>query len=171
MFALDPAKLSSVLSKIHESCGQHRFTLATAESCTGGLLSALLTSRSGSSSYFIGGICSYSNEMKSTLLGVSAELIMQHGAVSESVAKAMAIGIRHTSRATFSVAVTGIAGPGGGSLEKPVGTVYCAWASEKSVDVERLQLQGDREAIRGQTCLIALAGLEQRLLSLSKEVS
>ena len=171
MFAFNEEELKSILGKLHETCLTRKVTLATAESCTGGLLSAILTSKSGSSAYFLGGVCAYSNEMKTKILGVPAEWIAEAGAVSEPVAKSMAEGARAFSGADFTVAVTGIAGPGGGTSEKPVGTVYCAWATDKGTDGQRLQLFGDRDSIRAQTCLIALAGLISRILSNSQEVS
>ena len=171
MFAFDEEELKSMLDKVHTTCLDRKVTLATAESCTGGLLSAILTSRSGSSAYFLGGVCSYSNDIKIKILAVPDALIAKAGAVSELVAKSMAEGARAFSGADYTVSVTGIAGPGGGSVEKPVGTVYCAWTSDKGTEVERLQLKGNRDSIRAQTCLIALAGLLSRILSNSQEVS
>lgn len=171
MFDLDAKELNPILSKLHETCLRRKVTLTTAESCTGGLISALLTSKAGSSAYFLGGVCSYSNELKTTLLDVPANVIIEAGAVSDLVAKSMAKGARERTGADYAISVTGIAGPGGGSPGRPVGTVYCAWATAKSVDVERLQLHGDRDSIRAQTCLIALAGLYSRILTHSEEVS
>lgn len=170
MFAFDPALFQNPLHRIHRLCTDTRLTIGTAESCTGGLLSGLLTHLSGSSAYFLGGICSYSNEVKTHLLGVPAGLIAQEGAVSEAVAKLMANGARKTLGSDFAIAVTGIAGPSGGSKEKPVGTVYCAWSSAQQTEVQLLRLQGDREQIRAQTCLVALEGLYTRILTLQKEV-
>ncbi|MBC7658741.1 MAG: CinA family protein [Chitinophagaceae bacterium] len=160
-----------MLGNLHDECLARKVTLATAESCTGGLISSVLTSKSGSSAYFLGGVCSYSNEVKTKLLGVPAELIKKMGAVSDEVAKAMAEGACDFSGADYTVSVTGIAGPGGGTQSKPVGTIYCAWTTANGTDVERLQLKGDRDSIRAQTCLIALAGLLSRILMNSKEVS
>jgi len=171
VFAFNAKELNSILIKLHETCLTRKITLATAESCTGGLISAILTSKSGSSAYFLGGVCSYSNETKTKLLNVPADLIVEAGAVSEDVAKLMAEGARAFSGADFAVSVTGIAGPGGATPGKPVGTVYCAWAMDKTTEVERLQLHGDRDSIRAQTCLIALAGLYSRIVTNSKEVS
>ncbi len=155
--------MSSILAALHTDCQHFRLTLGTAESCTGGLLSALLTRTAGSSTYFLGGVCSYSNEAKTTMLGVPADLIRSRGAVSSEVAEAMVRGALDRLGSDYAIAVTGIAGPGGGTSEKPVGTVYCAWGSKDGVDIERLQLQGDRDSIRAQTCLIALAGLQKRI--------
>lgn len=165
MFAIHHREFDPVLTKLHELLIDRKITLATAESCTGGLLSSLLTEKSGSSRYFLGGVCSYSNEAKHKLLAVPEELILNHGAVSELVAKSMAEGARTSFAADYSVSVTGIAGPGGGTREKPVGTVFVAFSRKSKIEVERLQLSGDRDAIRAQTCLFALANLYQRILS------
>ncbi len=135
----------------------HRLRLVTAESCTGGLIAAACTALSGSSEWFERGMVSYSNESKTELLGVPAELIARHGAVSEEVARAMAEGALSHSRADLALAVTGIAGPTGGSPAKPVGTVWLAWSRTGGVTGARLlQLGGDRAAIRLQTVLLAL---------------
>ena len=134
--------------------------LATAESCTGGLIAAACTSVAGSSDWFERGFVTYSNEAKSELLGVDAALIAAEGAVSESVVRAMAEGALAHSPADLAVAVTGIAGPGGGSASKPVGLVWLALAQRGgAVAAERLQLGGDRAAVRAQTVQIALARL------------
>ena len=143
--------------------------LATAESCTGGLIAAACTSVAGSSDWFERGVVSYSNEAKTQLLGVPPALIERCGAVSEEVARAMAAGVLAQAAVQLSVAVTGIAGPGGGSPDKPVGTVWLAWAmkageGDAELGARRLQLQGDRSAVRQQTveqafaCLQALLG-------------
>ncbi len=113
MFAIDPTEFNPVLQKLHEHCLTSKTTLATAESCTGGLISSLLTSKSGSSAYFLGGVCSYSNEAKIRILGVAEGLIREHGAVSELVAKEMAEKALLVFESDFAVSVTGIAGPGG----------------------------------------------------------
>jgi nicotinamide-nucleotide amidase len=131
--------------------------IATAESCTGGLIAAACTSVAGSSDWFERGFVSYSNAAKSELLGVEARLIATEGAVSESVALAMAGGALARSPADLAVAVTGIAGPGGGSASKPVGLVWLALARRGGATAaERLQLAGDRAAVRSQTVRIAL---------------
>ena len=131
--------------------------LATAESCTGGLIAAACTSVAGSSDWFERGIVSYSNAAKIEALGVDAALIAAHGAVSEAVARAMAAGAVARSRADLVVAVTGVAGPGGGTPAKPVGTVWLATARRHgAVDAERLQLSGDRTRIRELTVQRAL---------------
>ena len=134
--------------------------LATAESCTGGLIAAACTGLAGSSDWFERGVVSYSNEAKTELLGVPAELIAQHGAVSGEVVRAMADGIASRSRANIAVAVTGIAGPGGGSQAKPVGTVWIAIALRgQPTAVTLLQLKGDRAAVRQQTVAWAMRAL------------
>jgi nicotinamide-nucleotide amidase len=126
----------------------NRATIAVAESCTGGLLAERLTSLPGSSAYFLGGVTCYSNEMKTNLVGVPAEMIAAKGAVSPEVALALADGIRRRSGATVGLGVTGIAGPGGGTPEKPVGLVYLAIKANGASRERRLQLPGDRDRIR-----------------------
>lgn len=125
--------------------------LCTAESCTGGLIAAACTDLAGSSDWFERGFVTYSNEAKTELLGVPAELIEAHGAVSEAVARAMAGGALARSHAQLSVAVTGVAGPGGGSAAKPVGTVWFGFAVHGQVHSERLLFAGDRAEVRRQT--------------------
>jgi nicotinamide-nucleotide amidase len=136
--------------------------LATAESCTGGLIAAACTDLSGSSNWFERGFVSYSNEAKTELLGVDPGLIAQHGAVSEVVARAMAFGAVRHSRAQVSVAVTGIAGPNGGSPDKPVGTVWFGFQVDGQLTSETRRFDGDRAAVRAATVQHAL----QRLLQL-----
>ncbi|MGH7247402.1 MAG: CinA family nicotinamide mononucleotide deamidase-related protein, partial [Pseudomonadota bacterium] len=123
-------------------------TVATAESCTGGLLGERLTRVPGSSSFFLGGAICYSNNMKTKLAGVPAALIETHGAVSKPVAQAMAEGIRARAGASYGIGVTGVAGPGGGTPEKPVGLVFIAVADEHSTQVREFRFPGDRERIR-----------------------
>jgi nicotinamide-nucleotide amidase len=141
---------------------RHRM-LATAESCTGGLIAAECTDLSGSSVWFDRGFVTYSNEAKSHMLGVSPELIQLYGAVSEPVALAMALGAVYRSKATAAVAVTGIAGPTGGSPGKPVGTVWIAWCLDGQTSAELKHFVGDRQSIRRQTVEAALQGLLERL--------
>ena len=131
--------------------------IATAESCTGGLIAAACTSLAGSSDWFERGFVTYSNEAKSEMLGVPAALIAVHGAVSAPVAAAMAEGALAHSRAAFSVSVTGIAGPGGGSAAKPVGTVWIGVAArDEKAAATLLQASGDRAAIRAASVARAL---------------
>lgn len=138
--------------------------IATAESCTGGMIAASLTDIAGSSDSYERGFVTYSNESKAELLGVSADLIAAHGAVSEPVARAMAEGALTRSLADIAVAVTGIAGPGGGSPNKPVGLVYIAAARRgEEVLVERHQFPGDRSAVRRSTVQRALELLLSRV--------
>lgn len=139
--------------------------LATAESCTGGMISAVCTDLAGSSTWFERGFVTYSNEAKNELLGVDAALIAVHGAVSEEVARAMASGALARSRAQVSVAVTGVAGPTGGSAAKPVGTVWFGFALPGRLVSEVRRFDGDRAAVRSATVQHAL----QRLLQLLRE--
>lgn len=135
--------------------------MATAESCTGGLIAATCTELAGSSNWFERGFVSYSNAAKCELLGVDAALIDAHGAVSEPVVRAMAVGALAHSRAQVAVAVTGVAGPSGGSAAKPVGTVWLAWATPTGVTSEVQHFAGDRAAVRQATVHHALARLAE----------
>ena len=137
--------------------------LATAESCTGGLIAGACTDLSGSSDWFERGFVTYSNAAKTELLGVPAALIDTHGAVSEPVARAMAEGAVAHSHAQLAVAVTGVAGPTGGSADKPVGTVWFGWCVNGSTHSECQRFDGDRAAVRAATVRHALAGLLARL--------
>jgi nicotinamide-nucleotide amidase len=139
--------------------------LATAESCTGGLIAAACTDLAGSSDWFERGFVSYSNAAKTELLGVDAALIERDGAVSESVVRAMAQGALAHSHAQVAVAVTGIAGPSGGSAAKPVGTVWLGWALPTGVVSEVQQFAGDRAAVRAATVRHALKRLVELLQS------
>jgi nicotinamide-nucleotide amidase len=150
----------------HTSCGQladllfeRQLFLATAESCTGGLIAAACTDLAGSSQWFERGFVTYSNAAKTQLLGVDPVLIEAHGAVSEPVARAMAFGAIRQSEAQVSIAVTGIAGPTGGSAEKPVGTVWFGFSVLGSLHSEKQCFAGDRAAIRQQTVQHALVTL------------
>lgn len=134
--------------------------LATAESCTGGWVAQAATAIAGSSAWFDRGFVTYSNPAKTDVLGVPAALLARHGAVSEPVARAMAEGALARSRAQVAVAITGIAGPDGGTAEKPVGTVWFAWAMQgQGTRAEQRRFGGDREAVRRQSVAIALEGL------------
>lgn len=140
-------------------------TLATAESCTGGLVSALITAISGSSAVYLGSIVSYANEVKNRLLGVPAEVLAHDGAVSEACAKAMAAGARKAIDADYALAITGLAGPGGATPDKPVGLVYLALATPTGgVIVQKCHFAGDRDAVRTQT---AAKGLDMLLEALA----
>ena len=137
--------------------------MATAESCTGGRIAGACTDLSGSSAWFERGFVTYSNDAKHELLGVPRELIAQHGAVSQPVAAAMAEGALRHARTQVSVAVTGVAGPTGGSPDKPVGTVWFGWATPAGVSTECLRFDGDRAAVREATVRHAIAGLITRV--------
>lgn len=130
--------------------------LVTAESCTGGMISSACTDLAGSSTWFERGFVTYSNEAKTELLGVDAALIEAHGAVSEQVARAMAFGAVRHSQAQVSIAVTGVAGPSGGSAAKPVGTVWFGFSVQGVLHSEMVRFDGDRAAVRQQTVLHAL---------------
>jgi len=140
------------------------YTLAVAESCTGGLLAQRLTDIPGSSKYFIEGVVTYANDAKVRALGVEPILLLEHGAVSAPVAEAMAEGIRRRAETDFGVSITGIAGPGGGTDEKPVGTVFIAIASEAGTEHRKLKLPGDRQLIRWRASQAALDLLRRRLI-------
>jgi nicotinamide-nucleotide amidase len=139
-------------------------TLAVAESCTGGLLAERITSVSGSSRYFLGGAVVYSNALKTELAGVPAEMIERHGAVSREVAAALAEGIRYRCESTLGVGVTGVAGPGGGSPEKPVGLVFHAVASDSGTEVVQRNFPGDRKRIRRFASTMALDMVRNKLM-------
>ena len=143
------------------------FKIALAESCTGGLLAAQLTSLAGSSDWFERGFVTYSNQAKKESIGVPKELIEQYGAVSEEVARAMAEGVLNHSLAHVSAAITGIAGPGGGSANKPVGMVCFAWGMQVDDQIQTRsqtkQFSGDRQSIREQACVYAIESLLEQL--------
>jgi len=153
IFSRDGSSLESVVA--HELL-QHNATIAAAESCTGGLLAERLTTIPGSSAYFLGSVVCYSNELKTAWAGVPSELITAKGAVSPEVAVALAQGIRRAVGSTLGVGITGIAGPGGGSEEKPVGTVHIAVASPTGVRERAVRFIGDRDMVRMQASQAAL---------------
>jgi nicotinamide-nucleotide amidase len=144
-----------------------RKSVATAESCSGGWVAKALTDIPGSSRAFAYGIVSYSNGAKESILGVQTDTLIEHGAVSEAVVREMAEGVLQLSGADFGVAVSGVAGPGGGSEEKPVGMVWFGWARRKKrgcdVFAECRQFAGDRNEVRRQSVLVALEGVRERL--------
>jgi nicotinamide-nucleotide amidase len=137
--------------------------ITTAESCTGGLVAGAITAVAGSSAWFDRGFVTYSDEAKIEQLGVARETLATYGAVSTHTAAEMAAGALRASRARWAVAITGVAGPGGGSIEKPVGMVCFGWASSAGVASERRQLGGDRAEVRRESVRIALVGLIERL--------
>ena len=161
IYSTDGKPLEAVVGELLASAGA---TVAAAESCTGGLLMSRLTDVPGSSAYVESGVVCYSNRAKTELAGVPAELIAQHGAVSEQVARAMAEGVRGRADATVGIGITGIAGPSGGSAEKPVGTVCLAILSGEETHVRTLRLIGNREQIKYQATQAALNLLRLMLL-------
>ena len=144
--------------------GRHR--LVSAESCTGGWIAKTVTDIAGSSEWFDCGVVTYSNESKTALLGVAEETLATHGAVSEATARAMALGAIKRSRADWAVAVTGIAGPTGGTPHKPVGMVCFAWAQrDGACEALTCQFSGDRAGIREQAVRLALSGTLKRVIA------
>jgi nicotinamide-nucleotide amidase len=141
---------------VAEALLERGLTVATAESCTGGLLAGRLTARAGSSAYVLGGFVTYSNEAKHDLVGVPAELIDRVGAVSAEVAQAMASGARAALGADIGVGITGVAGPGGGSAEKPVGLVHLCVASGAASVARRVRLPGNRSDVRARAVVVAM---------------
>jgi nicotinamide-nucleotide amidase len=139
---------ADLASIVLEACREKHATIAVAESCTGGLLGARLTAVPGSSDVVLGGVIAYGNDVKRDLLGVRQETIEAHGAVSEPVVREMATGVRARTKATIGVGVTGVAGPSGGTPEKPVGTVWIATDMEGKVETRLLKLIGDRAEVR-----------------------
>jgi nicotinamide-nucleotide amidase len=160
LFGEDERTISEIVLDL---CRVRGLTLATAESCTGGMVASRLTSVPGASDVFVGSVVAYANGVKEAGLGVSAELIAEHGAVSEEVAAAMAAGARARLGADVAVAVTGVAGPGGGSPEKPVGLVFAHAVGPDGTKTVRTELPGDREMIRGRATAASLH-LVRRLL-------
>lgn len=153
------AALVALAERLQGACLSRRLSVATAESCTGGLVAEAITSIAGSSGYFLGGFVTYSDELKTAALGVPAEMIRSHGAVSAQVARAMASGARDRTGATLATAVTGIAGPDGGTAAKPVGLVYIGLAWPADVDVRRFQFGADRDGNRHEATAAALEWL------------
>ncbi|GAB6053336.1 hypothetical protein JCM17960_21560 [Magnetospira thiophila] len=158
-------KHQAQIEELFHACRTHGWMIATAESCTGGLIAAALTEVAGASEVFERGFVTYSNQAKMDSLGVDAALIAAQGAVSAAVAKAMAEGALRHSQAKLSIAVTGIAGPGGGSLEKPVGLVHLACARrDRETRHQQQVFHGNRQAVREQTVTAALLMLLQATL-------
>ena len=154
--------IDHLASEVGEVLLTRNCKLVTVESCTGGWISQAVTSVSGSSNWFDRGFVTYSNEAKQELVGVQADTLEVHGAVSEEVAIEMAVGGLNNSYADIAVSVTGIAGPDGGTLTKPVGTVWIAWAIRSGKATAKCyQFDGDRHAIRRETVLKALSGIQK----------
>ncbi|MCW8829382.1 MAG: nicotinamide-nucleotide amidohydrolase family protein [Gammaproteobacteria bacterium] len=160
----DDKSLQAEAQEVAERLCRRGWLLAAAESCTGGWLAKVCTDLPGSSAWFERGFVTYTNQSKQEMLGVRAETLAAHGAVSEATVTEMAAGALHNSRAQISVAISGIAGPGGGSAEKPLGTVCFAWGIEgEAPQSERCRFDGDREQVRRQAVLHALQGVARRL--------
>ncbi|MFM1870404.1 MAG: hypothetical protein RLY99_1148 [Pseudomonadota bacterium] len=154
-----------LVSQLASSLLKKQWHLSTAESCTGGLVAAAITELAGSSDWFERGYVTYSNSAKSEDINVSQELIAQHGAVSDQVARAMAIGAKQSSNSDIALSITGIAGPTGGSIEKPVGTVCFAWIlANNAIYSETKLFSGNRQEIRAQACEFSLERLLELLL-------
>lgn len=156
---MDRMLVLRAVQEVGELLGLEDYTLATAESCTGGLLASTLTDVSGSSAWFSGSVVAYSNEVKKGVLGVSEEILAGHGAVSEPVVLAMAEGVRKVVGTQVSVAISGIAGPTGGTPDKPVGTVWIAWVWPYGTKTKVYRFSGDRDAVKDQTVMAAVNGL------------
>ena len=153
----------SLAVRLGGALAERRWKVATAESCTGGLVAAAITEVAGSSDWFERGFVTYSNEAKVEMLGVGVETLAAHGAVSEATAREMASGALARSRADLVVAVTGVAGPSGGSADKPVGMVCLAWAQrDRAIESATRLFPGDRADVRQATVSAALTGLLER---------
>lgn len=156
---MDTYLISRAVAELGECLRVHDDKLATAESCTGGLLASTLTDVSGSSDWFAGSVVAYANEVKSNLLGVDSTVLTDHGAVSEPVVLAMAEGVLKTIGAQYSVAISGIAGPTGGTPDKPVGSVWMAWAWPSGSRAKLYNFDGDRTSVKEQSVMAAINGL------------
>lgn len=159
------SELLVLSQQVGEALQLEQSTVTTAESCTGGWVAKVITDVAGSSAWFERGFVTYSNEAKQQLIGVDGATLEAHGAVSEAVVKQMAQGARTAAAATYAIAVSGIAGPGGGSKDKPVGTVWFAFAGPRETTLcYRKQFAGDRDAVRRQATVFALQTLWQHFL-------
>lgn len=157
------AELRVLSKRIGLKLKQENKKITTAESCTGGGIATAITDVAGSSQWFEQGFITYSNQAKVEMLGVSQDTLDAHGAVSEEVVSQMATGAQHKAKADYAIAVSGIAGPSGGTEEKPVGTVCFAWATPNEVITETTHFSGDREEVRIQACFYALTKLEKKI--------
>lgn len=162
VFGVDDETHSQVVGNLLR---KNKLTLATAESCSGGLLGGKITAEAGSSDYYIGGVVSYANSAKKIALGVNPDSLLRHGAVSKVVAKEMAEGVKKYFKTDLGISITGIAGPDGGTEEKPVGLVYIGFAHPQGVEVKRCQFIGTRDSIRNMTVETALNIIRLYLLS------
>ncbi len=151
--------LTTLAERLGRRCRERNLTITTAESCTGGGVASAITAVAGSSIYFETGYVTYSNAAKRHLLGVPDDLLARHGAVSREVVETMVAGACRDSGASLGVAISGVAGPDGGTPDKPVGTVWLAWGSTTQQQAERFQFPGDRRAVRERAVRAAIVGL------------
>lgn len=171
MSQVDQRRLEALAGRLGAMLGNERLKLVTAESCTGGWVAQCLTAIAGSSAWFDRGFVTYSNEAKQEMLSVPPDMLAEHGAVSQPVAVAMAEGALRNSRADWAVAITGIAGPTGGSPQKPVGTVCFAWGCRDGrIVTSTRHFPGSREDVRAQSVEHALSGLIERMDQSTGEV-
>ncbi len=161
--AVNDQQLGEAASEAGKLLQRQRYMIVTAESCTGGWVAKALTDKPGSSAYVLGGLVTYSNEAKRKLLSVTANSLNRHGAVSEPVVREMVAGALARTGADIAIAVSGVAGPGGGSEDKPVGSVWFAWGDSGRIDAVLQHFQGNRDDIRRQAVLFALQGVERFL--------
>jgi nicotinamide-nucleotide amidase len=159
MSTLSTTSPANICQQVALALQEHEWMMSTAESCTGGLIAAACTDLAGSSTWFERGFVTYSNAAKAEMLGVEPALIAQFGAVSEPVVRAMVLGALRHSQAQVAVAVTGVAGPGGGSADKPIGTVWIGWATPSGVSTQLHHFSGDRADVRAATVRHALSEL------------
>lgn len=159
MFSCHADRFVPLLEKLQAALADQGKTVGTAESCTGGLLSTLFTYLAGSSHVFRGGICAYHNDIKTAILGVSSVTLASHGAVSAATAAEMVQGAARVLKADYAISVTGIAGPGGGTPEKPVGTIWCGFWGPRSLLTKKYQLGEDRTENRAEISYLALTEL------------
>jgi nicotinamide-nucleotide amidase len=155
--------ITSIARRLGQDLLRKNAKLTTAESCTGGGIAEAITAIAGSSQWFEFGYITYANKAKIKLLGVEQQTLNNYGAVSEQVVEQMAVGALKSSDANYAIAVSGVAGPDGGTVNKPVGTVCICWVSPELTKVEKYQLQGDRQAVREQVIKISLQELLQQL--------
>ena len=160
---LHSSSIDSIAQQVGIELHRNNAKLTTAESCTGGGIAEAITAIPGSSQWFEYGYIAYANKAKKQLLNVTEESLKAHGAVSQQVVEQMAVGALLASKADYAIAVSGIAGPDGGSAEKPVGTVWICWITPEKIRVENYQLQGDRQAVREQAIKISLQELLHQL--------
>ncbi len=157
------AQVRELTGRLAEALKRRRWFAATAESCTGGLAAAALTSLAGSSEWFTGGVVAYDNAVKTALLGVPEAILQTHGAVSQETVLQMALGVCDLLGTQVALAISGVAGPSGGTRQKPVGTVCIAVAAQGAVSAQTFLFFGDRESVRRQSVLVAVSMLVERV--------